>query len=125
MFPKGVFEVVFQSHENFQHKTSYSLGWETRPKSFIGGLHNKSYHVKPNGKKNFCIVVEFKPNTAKYFIPEKLNNFQNNVVDLFEIWENAAIDLSYKITNEKFDGNKINLIERFFGQIYRSKNVYH
>ena len=91
LFPKGVFEIVFQSNDTFQYKTSYSLGWETRLKSFVGGLHNKSYHVKPNGNKNFCIVVEFKPNTAKYFIPDKLHNFQNSVSDLFEIIRGNSI----------------------------------
>ncbi len=114
LFPKGVFEIVFQSNDDFQHKTAYSSGWETRPKSFVGGLHNKSYHVKPNGNKNFCIVVEFKPNTAKYFIPDKLYNFQNSIIDLFEIWGKDAIQLSRKINKENIGHNKIELIESFF-----------
>lgn len=114
LFPKGVFEIVFQNNDSFQHKTSYSSGWETRPTSFVGGLHNKSYHVKPNGSKNFCIVVEFKPNTAKYFIPEKLHNFQNNLVDLSEIWGNDAIQLSRKINKEIIGLNEIKQIEDFF-----------
>ena len=113
LFPIGVFEIVFQSSDDFLHNTSYSSGWETRPKNFVGGLHNKSYQVKSNGKKNFCIVVEFKPNTAKYFIPHKLQDFQNNVVDVFDIWGNDAIDLSQKINEEKDDFRKINLIEAF------------
>ena len=114
LFPKGVFEIVFQSDARFQHNTSYSSGWETRPENFIGGLHNKSYNVKPNGSKNFCIVVEFKPNTAKYFIPYKLHNFQNNVIDIFEIWKKSAAELTQKIKTEKTDQHKIKLIESFF-----------
>ncbi len=113
LFPKGVFEIVFQSNDHFQHNTSYSLGWETRPKHFIGGLHNKSYQVKPNGNKNFCITVEFKANTARYFIPYKLHDFQNQVIDIFEIWGNAAQELSQKIAEEKLDHQKIALIESF------------
>ncbi len=112
--PKGVFEIVFQSNGYFKHKTSYSSGWEIRPKSFIGGLHNKSYNVKPNGKNDFCIVVEFKPNTAKYFIPDKLHNFQNNVVDLFEIWGKDATDLSWEINKKKIGYKEIEQIENFF-----------
>ena len=46
LYPKGIFEIVFQSNTNFQHNTSYSLGWQSRPKNFIGGLHNKSYTVR-------------------------------------------------------------------------------
>lgn len=113
LFPKGVFEIVFQNNDNFQHNTSYSSGWETRPKDFIGGLHNKSYTVKSKGNNNFCIVVEFKPNTAKYFISDKLHNFQNNVIDIFEIWGNSALDLSLKIKKEKSDQHKVKLIEHF------------
>ena len=113
LFPRGVFEIVFQSNNDFLHNTSYSLGWETRPKNFVGGLHNKSYQVKSNGERNFCIVVEFKPNTAKNFIPYKLHDFQNNVVDVFDIWGKDAADLSQRITEEKDDFKKIDLIEAF------------
>jgi len=87
LFPKGVFEIVFQSDGRFQHNTSYSSGWQTRPQNFIGGLHNKSYHVKSRQKNSYCIVVEFKPDTAKYFIHHSLRDFQNNVVDTSEVWE--------------------------------------
>ena len=86
LFPKGVFEIVFQSDGRFQHNTSYSSGWQTRPQNFIGGLHNKSYHVKSCQKNSYCIVVEFKPDTAKYFIHHSLRDFQNNVVDTSEVW---------------------------------------
>jgi AraC-like DNA-binding protein len=113
LFPKGVFEIVFQSNDHFSHNTAYSSGWKTRPIDFIGGLHNKSYHVKSTGNKNFCFVVEFKPNTAKYFIPSKLHDFENNVIDISEIWGNQALELSQKIRKEKSDANKIKLIEAF------------
>ena len=113
LFPKGVFELVFQSNDHFQHNTSYSLGWEVRPANFIGGLHNKSYTVKPNGDKDYCIVAEFKPNTAKYFIPSKLNSFKNNVVDIFEIWGKPAVELSQKINQEQINSNRISIIENF------------
>ena len=113
LYPKGIFEIVFQSNTNFQHDTSYSAGWQNRPKNFIGGLHNKSYTVRANRNNNFCIAVEFKPNTAKYFIPYKLHNFQNNIVDILDIWGNGAIELSHKITAEKENTIKISLIEDF------------
>lgn len=113
LFPKGKFEIVFQSHDCFQHNTAYSSGWQMRPKSFIGGLHNKAYHVKPNGKKNICVVVEFKPNTAKYFIPYKLNQFENSVIDVAEIWGKSVNNLSNKISKEQSDKAKVALIESF------------
>lgn len=116
LYPKGIFEIVFQSNTNFQHNTSYSSGWQSRPKNFIGGLHNKSYTVRTNGNHNVCIAVEFKPNTAKYFIPHKLHNFQNNIVDIHDIWGNGAAELSHKITTEKENIDKISLIEDFLLQ---------
>ncbi len=123
LYPKGIFEIVFQSNTNFQHNTSYSLGWQSRPKNFIGGLHNKSYTVRTNGKNNFCIAVAFKPNTAKYFIPYKLHSFQNNIVDILDIWGNGAMELSHKITTEKENINKISLIEDFLLQKLIQQNT--
>ncbi len=113
LMPKGVFEIVFQSSSHFQHNTSYSSGWQSRPQNFVGGLHNKSYHVRSNGNNNFCVVVEFKPNTAKYFIPCQLHDFQNDIVDITEIWGNDAYELTQQITALKNDSNKISLIEEF------------
>ncbi len=113
LFPKGVFEIVFQSHDAFQHNTAYSLGWKTRPQNFIGGLHNKSYHVKAGDRKNYCIVVEFKANTAKYFIPCKLHHFQNSLIDIFEVWGSDSIQLANKIHQEETDQGKIQQIENF------------
>lgn len=113
LFPKGVFEIVFQSSDCFLQNTSYSSGWKTRPKDFIGGLHNKSYHVKSSNKDNYCMVVEFKPHAAKYFIPQHLHDFQNNVIDIFEIWGDSVSELSQKLSSEKNDQSKIQCIESF------------
>jgi len=114
LFPKGVFEIVFQSNDHFEHHTSYSSGWQSRPMHFIGGLHNKAYQVKSTGKENYCITVEFKPNTAKYFIPTKLDDFQNKLIDIFEIWGNASLNLSQKINAARTDLDKVRLLEAFF-----------
>lgn len=116
LLPKGIFEIVFQSHHCFQHNTDYSSGWKLRPRHFIGGLHNKSYNVNSGTKDNYCIVVEFKPNTAKYFISEKLNAFQNAVVDINDIWGKSARILSQKIDREKLDECKLEHIENFLLQ---------
>ncbi len=123
LLPKGVFEIVFQNHHSFQHNTSYTSGWRLRPRNFIGGLHNQSYHVNSGIGENYCIVVEFKPNTAKYFIPEKLNVFQNAVIDINEIWGKSARLLSQKIDREKSDKRKVEYIENFLIQKFiTSKN---
>lgn len=123
LYPKGVFEIVFQSNDSFEHNTSYSTGWENRPKNFVGGLHNKSYTVKPSGEKNSCLVVEFKPYTAKYFIPCKLHHFQNNVVDVSEIWGADVRRLYQKIANEKADHHKAKLLEGFFLEKFNDQKL--
>jgi len=113
LVPKGVFEIVFQSQHSFQHNTNYSSGWKLRPRNFIGGLHNQSYHVNSGTGDNYCIVVEFKPNSAKYFIPEKLDLFQNAVIDINEIWGATAQLLSQNIDREVSDRRKVEHIESF------------
>ena len=116
LIPKGVFEVIFQNSKNFKHNTSYSNGWQIRPKSFIGGLHNKAYKIESLGINNFCISVEFKKNAAKYFIKESLPNFFNNLVEISEVWGDSSINLSQKILEEDNIINKINHIEEFFSK---------
>ncbi len=116
LLPKGVFEIVFQSQHSFQHNTNYSSGWKLRPRNFIGGLHNQAYNVNSGTKENYCIVVEFKPNTAKYFIPEKLNAFQNAVIDIKEVWGTSASLLSQKLDRAKSQELKLEYIEDFLLQ---------
>lgn len=113
LHPKGVFEIVFQSNDSFKHNTSYSSGWTTRPKHFIGGLHNKSYSIISEDDYNVCITVEFKANTAKYFIPYKLNLFQNNLIDISEIWTDGLGKLKLKLEKEYSDLGKVRCIESF------------
>jgi len=113
LLPKGVFEIVFQNEHSFQHNTNYSSGWKLRPRNFVGGLHSQSYTVNSGKGKNYCIVVEFKPNTAKYFIPERLNAFQNSVVDINVIWGSSSVDLSRKIDREHRVELKVDHIESF------------
>lgn len=113
LLPKGVFEMVFQSQHSFQHNTYYSEGWQLRPRNFIGGLHNKSYFVNSGTKENYCVVVEFKPNTAKFFIPEKLNQFKNSIVDIYDIWGKSAQRLVQKIDRSDSEIKKIEYIESF------------
>ncbi|MDF1696874.1 MAG: helix-turn-helix domain-containing protein [Saprospiraceae bacterium] len=113
LLPKGIFEIVFQSQHSFQHCTEYSSGWKLRPRHFVGGLHHKAYQVNPGQKQNYCIVVEFKPETAKYFIPEKLDSLQNAVVDIQDIWGTAARKLIQKLDRAKQDSEKIAHIEQF------------
>lgn len=113
LLPKGVFEIVFQSQYGFQHNTNYSEGWKFRPRNFVGGLHNQAYNVISGRRGNYCLVVEFKPNTAKYFIPEKLDAFKNAVIDINEVWGEKAGILSNRIDNEDSNEGKIDLIEAF------------
>ena len=123
LLPKGVFEIVFQSERSFQHNTHYSSGWKLRPRNFVGGLHNQFYNVNSGTDENYCITVEFKPNSAKYFIPEKLNAFKNAVIDINDIWGKAAIALSQKIDREKSYLKKLEHIENFLLQNLLSPKV--
>jgi AraC-like DNA-binding protein len=123
LHPKGIFELVFQSKSCFYHNTSYSSGWEIRPSSFIGGLHNRTYNVRSLGNNDYCIAVEFKPNAARHFIPYKLHYFQNALIDISEIWGNPAIELSQRLTSEKLISKKIELIESFLVDQFRVQKI--
>ncbi len=107
-FPEGVFEVYFQLDGDFSHQKNPSAPWELRPKSFVGGLHTKSFFVKPNQNQATCIGVKFKAHNTSFLLQEKLSDYANKVRDLRDIW-GAQCD---QLINDLVKDQKASAVEK-------------
>jgi len=120
--PEGQFELIFQVDGDFWQMPVQHENWEKRPSFFIGGLHNKSFYIKPSNTNSKLISVVFKPNCAKYFIPESLHYFKNRTVNLRDVFEKGAPQLPEKIDQSSLLDKAVALIEMFLLQVFTHKN---
>jgi AraC-like DNA-binding protein len=118
MYPEGYFELVFQVGSNFFQNSNDTGEWKKRPMQFIGGLHNKSYSIKPERKHSMLISVNFKPNSARYFIPEKLQLFKNKLVSLDDVFKRSELGRVGEMYGWPNTGMTIRLIEEFLSGIF-------
>ena len=111
--PSGRFEIFFQLEERFLCKFDDKLGFIKRPMGFIGGLHTKAYYAKSTQKESKALLITFKPEMAKFVIPDYLNHFKNQTVSLEDFWGNDGRFLIERINNESNCENQFKIIEQF------------
>lgn len=111
--PQGVFEIIFQLDGQFEHKPLLKNEWVPWPNCFIGGLHNKAYKIRTKKGKGLFLTVRFKPNAAKYFFKNNLNEFKNTIVNLSDLWSLGGKTLENKFLEKETIDDKIELIEQF------------
>jgi AraC-like DNA-binding protein len=119
--PEGFFEFIFQLGNGFVQSNAEVSIWENRPNLFIGGLHNKSYWIKPVNKNSKLISVNFKPNCARYFIPDRLNLFKNKIVSLDDVFRQVSVNRLNDIQECHSIGQSIELIETFLISIFNER----
>ncbi len=117
--PGGYFELIFQINGEFKQKTTNTEEWKSRPKYFVGGLHQESYFIKPEQKKSQIISVQFKPNCSKYFIPDKLHLYKNRITNLKETYKVDSIRSLNRLHEKDSIQNDLKTIESFLKGIYR------
>lgn len=120
--PDGHFEIIFQFDDVFLHNTPDTQGWEERPKNFVGGLHNKSYLIKPREKNSKLISIQFKANTAKHFIPEKLNMFKNKIIDINDVFSSLDLERLQRNTGNNLSSENLQHIDTMLMQIFNRKS---
>ncbi|MCB0706994.1 MAG: helix-turn-helix transcriptional regulator [Saprospiraceae bacterium] len=91
-FPEGHFDLILQSDQDILYRSDSMLDWISRPRLFVGGLHSRSYSVKPARKNTHLISIQFKANGANYFIPEKLHLYKNKIIDLLDVFNVRQLD---------------------------------
>lgn len=119
--PEGQFELIFQLDGSFKQHSINSTDWESRPTSFIGGLHNSSYTVKPEKEGAKLISVVFKPHCARFFIPDKLNLFKNKLVDMDDVFPKTELEKIERLYNNSNKSDSLSLIKGFLKSVYKSR----
>lgn len=121
--PEGCFEMIFQLDNSFYNETSTTNGWEARPNNFLGGLHNKAYHIKSENKKAKLISIQFKQDCAKHFIPDKLTLFKNKIIGLNEVYHKSALEPIHDLRLDKNVCQNLKEIDSFLGNIFNERKT--
>ncbi|MEZ5083281.1 MAG: helix-turn-helix transcriptional regulator [Bacteroidales bacterium] len=121
--PEGYFELIFQLNGGFHQKPTDTGDWVSRPEFFVGGLHNKSFNIRPEKKGSKLISVNFKPQYTRFFIPDKLHVYKNKVVELNDIFRLTELKKIEPLQNNGHPENKLDLIESFLGGIFKDKST--
>ncbi len=116
--PEGLFEIIFQLDGSFSQKGIHAQRWERRPDQFIGGLHNRSFFIKPH-KNATLISVNFKPGGAKYFIPDDLHRFKNKIVSLDDIFAKASLRYIEDMDHQDTPQKNLGRVEAFLNNIFQ------
>ena len=119
MHPEGFFEMIFQIDCEIGQTSIDADDWQRRPLHFIGGLHNRSYLVKPARPGAQLISVRFKPDCAKHFIHDRLNLFKNRVVDLSDVFSPPSLASLEPVLQSGKISQSIRLIETLLMQNFR------
>lgn len=119
--PEGYFEMIFQLENDFLHNTAMTEGWELRPQNFVGGLHTKSYRIKPTVSNTKIFGIEFKSNGAKHFIPDKLQLYKNRTVNLNDVMADMAGEAIGQNAMQGMSEGNISIIENCLAKAYREQ----
>jgi AraC-like DNA-binding protein len=120
-YPEGRIELLFQFESSFLHRSSSDTSWILRPDGFVGGLHDRSYHVKPLNRNTRCLGVKFKPDTARHYIPLALHLLTNRVMSISDLWDEGSSSILMRNVKNASDTDAIlTSIERFLSAQYHA-----
>jgi AraC-like DNA-binding protein len=121
--PEGRFELILQLDSGFYQNCIHENDWQARPALFVGGLHNNSFRIKPEKKESRLISVRFKSHRARFFIPDKLNLFKNQRVELKDLFGQTSIQPLYYVDETNTEEKNIKLIEDFLIRIFQDRKA--
>lgn len=121
--PEGFVEMIFQLGCEIRQTSIDAENWKCRPLHFIGGLHNRSYLVKPSKPGAQLISVRFKPDCAKYFIPDRLNLFKNRLVDLGDVFTGRKLATLEPVFQSGKIADSLDIVETFLMQNFRERRL--
>lgn len=111
--PEGNIELVFQLDGSFAQKSIDSDEWNVRPQNFVGGLHSKSFHIKSLNEKGRLMSIRFKPHGARHILPDKMNLYKNQIVNLEDL--GIQSDQLFEAATENKE--VVSQIEKWLGNI--------
>jgi len=113
MIPEGVIELIFQFDTSIWQREWNSSNWNERPNGFVGGLHKKSFYLKTYGRGKL-FSIRFLPGSFSFFTGQPVNNFQNKIIPIEEIWDNEdCATITQQIAEAPTPKKCIEYLERF------------
>lgn len=119
--PGGYFELIFQLEGSFVQSVVLQDSWQIRPDFFVGGLHSRSFMVKPDKAGAKLLSIQFRPNCARFFIPDRLNLFKNKIEDLESVFKTRFLSRFHEGFSQLKMLEVIRKIESFLISVYREK----
>ena len=114
VFPSGCMEIIFNLGIG-KWQTANSDGFVTNPSIELWGQITQPLLIKSIGK-NTMMGARFYPHAAAYFLNDKVDMFNNQVVDFSDLSGDSAKLLYSKLLETTAWNKKIELIEDFLLQ---------
>ena len=117
LHPEGHIELIFQQAD-FYHNTSATHGWQLRPGSFVGGLHEQSYHIRPASANAQLLSIQFYAGTARHFLPHRLNAFKNRIVDVADALGRTYAHHTHAVYDAPNASAQLQWVQQLLEQLY-------
>src|SRR6266487_704209 len=114
VFPSGCMEIIFNLGTGKWQIANRDL-FVTNPSIELWGQITQPLPVKSIGK-NTMLGIRFYPHAAAYFLNDKIDLFNNQVVDLSDVSGNEIRTLYSKLLETTAWSKRIKLIEEFLLQ---------
>ncbi|MEO9965589.1 MAG: helix-turn-helix domain-containing protein [Reichenbachiella sp.] len=112
VLPLGAIQILFQLRHSVYHSTSFTNGWEKRPKAFLAGPYNLGYSMAVDpGVKIFSL--KFLPGRYQNFFPNPIDQFKNLIVPLEDVWGPSGQILTDKVFNASCHKERCKIVEQF------------
>lgn len=118
LIPEGRVEVMFQLQGDFLHSLDAGDNWEERPFSFIGGMHSSSYEVHLRKGSGLCLGITLRPACAHKVIGDRLNDFQNAIIDIVDVFGIVGKELNEKVMEQRDIQSQVTIIRSFLANRY-------
>jgi AraC-like DNA-binding protein len=111
VFPSGCMEIIFNLGTG-KWQTATADGLVTNPSIELWGQITQPLPIKSIGK-NTMLGIRFYPHAAAYFLNDKVELFNNQVIDFSDISGNAVRMLYSKLLETMAWNKRIELVEDF------------
>jgi len=111
MYPTGCLELCIDitSGDTIRHRGDKSM---TVPRVEVLGHWNipTTATIK---KGNTCLITRFQPFAGSLFFPNRLSEFTNESIDLFDILSKESVDFYHRLMDQPLLEQKVKILETF------------
>jgi AraC-like DNA-binding protein len=121
IIPDGTMKLIFHYGDTYKHH-SKSGEITTLPKCFLIGQLTEPYVIEPVGVTG-SFVVQFEPNGFLPFATIPIKEMENKAIPLLKLFGQNGIDIEQKILNASSTSDRIQIIEKFLGNLLAERKT--